>query len=163
MQGFYRLARYLAAWQILTPRDTITWVRDQMKLPPVKFLRLTHLTHLIYQNLLIFYNIIIVSKICLWLLVTGFYRLARSIAAWQILTPRDTITWVRDQMILPPVKFLRLTQLTYFIYQNLFIFNEIITVSKIWKHRWKAYKISDFLVPKTKKVKFFRNFLIIWR
>ena len=61
----------------------------------------------------------------------GFYRLARSIAAWQISTPRDSITWVRDQMILPPVKFLRLTQLTYLIYQNLFIFNEIIIVSKI--------------------------------
>ena len=26
-----------AAWQILTPRHTITWVRDQMMLPPVKF------------------------------------------------------------------------------------------------------------------------------
>ena len=45
--GFNRHARYLAAWQILTPRDIIPWVQDQMKIPPVKFLRLTHLTHLI--------------------------------------------------------------------------------------------------------------------
>ena len=94
----------------------------------------------------------------------GFYRLAWSIAAWQILTPRDTITWVRDQMILPPVKFLRLTQLNHFVYTKIYLYlKEIITVSKIWKYRWKAYKNSDFFVPKTKKVKFFRNFLIIWR
>ena len=39
-------------------------------------------------------------------------RLAGSKAAWQILTPRDTITLVRDQMILPPVRFRGLTQLT---------------------------------------------------
>ena len=36
--------------KILTPRDTITWVRDQMNPPPMKFLRLTQLTFLIYQN-----------------------------------------------------------------------------------------------------------------
>ena len=82
----------------------------------------------------------------------GFGRLAGHIAAWQILTSRDTITLVRDQMILPPVKFLRLTHLTHLIYQNLFIFYEKIIVSKIGKHRCKAYKISNFLVPKTKKV-----------
>ena len=40
-------------------------------------------------------------------------HLSRSKAAWQILTPQDTLTWVLDQMILPPVKFFRLTQLTF--------------------------------------------------
>ena len=60
-------------------------------------------------------------------------------AAWKILTPRDTITWGRNQMILPPVKFLRLTQLTYLIYKKFFIFNVIIMVYKI-------RKIKDFWV-----------------
>ena len=66
-RGFGRLARWfgplagpIAAWQILTPRDTFTLVRDQMILPPVTFRRLTLLTYLIYENLLIFYEIIIV-------------------------------------------------------------------------------------------------------
>ena len=38
---------------------------------------------------------------------SGKDRFVRSIATWQILMPRDTITWVRDQMILPPVKIFR--------------------------------------------------------
>ena len=72
--------------------------------------------------------------------ILGVLSTRQALAAWQILTPRDTITWVRDQMIIPPVKFLRLTQLTHLIYQNLFMFYEIIIVSKIGKHRCKAYQ-----------------------
>ena len=67
-------------------------------------------------------------------------------------TPRDTITWVGDQMKLLPVKFLRLTQLTYFINRNLLMFNEILVVSKSLNHHRITNEIYDLSISKTKKI-----------